>query len=270
MATIITRLGKGAALTWAEADANFTNLNTDKVEQLNPVTSGTLTHSGSIVLSGFGNRIKGNFSDIIPSNRLLFQTSGTNLNTSVAALPNGTGVSSSFQAFNSSDPDNSSRGYLSSLTTGVQLHSDKTGTGAYLPMTFHTGGAERLRIDAAGGVLVTNAAGGLGYGTGSGGTVTQATNKATAVTLNKPCGQITTHNAALAAGDYVGFSLFNSLISPTDTVILTPTYASNGHAYSIRASVASGAVSIIIENSGAISLTDALVINFAVIKGSTA
>lgn len=32
MATIVTRAGKGSALTWAEADANFTNLNTDKLE----------------------------------------------------------------------------------------------------------------------------------------------------------------------------------------------------------------------------------------------
>lgn len=32
MSTIVTRLGKGSALTWEEADANFTNLNTDKVD----------------------------------------------------------------------------------------------------------------------------------------------------------------------------------------------------------------------------------------------
>lgn len=32
MSTIVTRTGKGSALTWAEADANFTNLNTDKLE----------------------------------------------------------------------------------------------------------------------------------------------------------------------------------------------------------------------------------------------
>lgn len=32
MTTIITRLGKGSPLTWTEADANFTNLNTDKAE----------------------------------------------------------------------------------------------------------------------------------------------------------------------------------------------------------------------------------------------
>jgi len=32
MSTIVTRAGKGTALTWEEADANFTNLNTDKLE----------------------------------------------------------------------------------------------------------------------------------------------------------------------------------------------------------------------------------------------
>lgn len=33
MATIVTRAGKGAALTHAEMDANFTNLNNDKLEK---------------------------------------------------------------------------------------------------------------------------------------------------------------------------------------------------------------------------------------------
>ena len=34
MATIITRAGKGSALTWEEADSNITSLNTDKIESL--------------------------------------------------------------------------------------------------------------------------------------------------------------------------------------------------------------------------------------------
>ena len=32
MSVIVTRAGKGAPLSWIEADANFTNLNTDKIE----------------------------------------------------------------------------------------------------------------------------------------------------------------------------------------------------------------------------------------------
>lgn len=35
MTTIITRTGKGSSLTWGEADANFTNLNTDKLDKSN-------------------------------------------------------------------------------------------------------------------------------------------------------------------------------------------------------------------------------------------
>lgn len=34
MATIVTRSGKGSALTFAEGDANFTNLNNDKIENV--------------------------------------------------------------------------------------------------------------------------------------------------------------------------------------------------------------------------------------------
>ena len=40
MSTIVTRAGKGSTLTWAEADANFTNLNTDKI-QVSDITGAT-------------------------------------------------------------------------------------------------------------------------------------------------------------------------------------------------------------------------------------
>lgn len=43
MSTIVTRTGKGSALTWIEADANFTNLNTDKAELASPTFTGTPT-----------------------------------------------------------------------------------------------------------------------------------------------------------------------------------------------------------------------------------
>ena len=42
MATIVTRAGKGSALTHNEMDANFTNLNTDKIE----LTNISVTDSG--------------------------------------------------------------------------------------------------------------------------------------------------------------------------------------------------------------------------------
>ena len=43
MSTIVTRAGKGSALTFAEGDANFTNLNTDKLEDITNESIGDLS-----------------------------------------------------------------------------------------------------------------------------------------------------------------------------------------------------------------------------------
>lgn len=43
MATIITRAGKGSALTWQEGDANFTNLNNAKLENITNESIGSLS-----------------------------------------------------------------------------------------------------------------------------------------------------------------------------------------------------------------------------------
>lgn len=43
MSTIVTRTGKGSALTHTELDANFTNLNTDKLENINSESVGDLS-----------------------------------------------------------------------------------------------------------------------------------------------------------------------------------------------------------------------------------
>ena len=59
MSTIVTRAGKGSALTHAEVDANFTNLNTDKFEATNNsqtiFLAGTTTLTNqALALSDFG------------------------------------------------------------------------------------------------------------------------------------------------------------------------------------------------------------------------
>ena len=125
---------------------------------------------------------------------------------------------------------------------------------------------ERARIDSSGNVLVTNPAG-LGYGTGSGGTVTQATNKSTGVTLNKPTGQITMNNAALAAGASVQFVVTNSLVAASDVVVVTPSNNANYSALSIA--TLAGSFYIRVTNITAGSLSEALVLNYTVIKGAT-
>lgn len=55
MTTVYTRAGKGSALTWTEGDANITNLNNDKiediVEDLTPQLGGNLDVNGNSIVS---------------------------------------------------------------------------------------------------------------------------------------------------------------------------------------------------------------------------
>ena len=107
----------------------------------------------------------------------------------------------------------------------------------------------------------------LGYTAAAQGTVTQLTSKATAVTLNKPAGVITMNNAALNTATNATFTLNNSFISANDTVILT---ISGGQAtpgsYNVFANALSaGSVSITLRNRSGGSLSEAGVINFAII-----
>jgi hypothetical protein len=89
----------------------------------------------------------------------VFQDKTTNGVTAVGLLPNGTATQSNLNCFNNSDPTNSSVGYLLCNSTTVQISSDKTGTGSYLPLQFVTSGAEAARFTTAGEFLVgtTNA-----------------------------------------------------------------------------------------------------------------
>lgn len=105
----------------------------------------------------------------------------------------------------------------------------------------------------------------LGYTAAAQGQVTQATSKATAVTLNKAAGQITMNGAALAAATNVTFVLTNSFISANDVIAITTTGGTAG-AYNAWASgLATGSCSITLRNVTAGSLSEAVVLNFALI-----
>jgi len=105
-----------------------------------------------------------------------------------------------------------------------------------------------------------------GYITGEGGAVTQATSKSTGVTLDKKCGQITLNGAALAADTTVSFTLTNSTIAATDILVLNHVSAGTAGAYTLNAQAAAGSASINVRNVTSGSLSEAIVIGFAVIK----
>jgi len=107
-----------------------------------------------------------------------------------------------------------------------------------------------------------------GYITGEGGTVAQSSSKSTAVTLNKRCGQITMNGAALAAATTVTFTLTNSTIAATDLLVLNHDAGGTAGSYLLNAQAAAGSASINVRNVTAGSLSEALVIGFAVVKAS--
>ena len=113
----------------------------------------------------------------------------------------------------------------------------------------------------------------IGYSAAAQGTVTQATDKSTGVTLNKSAGRITMNNAALAGGAAVSFTLTNSSISINDTIIVnvsSNTTGSAAGAYTTYVSyLASGSASITLRNLSATSYSEAVIINFAIIHGAS-
>jgi ABC-type glycerol-3-phosphate transport system permease component len=111
---------------------------------------------------------------------------------------------------------------------------------------------------------------GLGYDLSAFNTVIQLSSKYSSVMLNSLAGSITTHNAALAVGATIGFSFSNSKISPKDIVILNIRNGSGGasvNAYQLGVdAVASGSCWVHITNVSAASLSESIIIGFAIIK----
>ena len=107
----------------------------------------------------------------------------------------------------------------------------------------------------------------FGYTAAAQGTVTQATSKSTGVTLNKSAGQITMNNAALAGATAVSFTLTNSLISANDVLILNVGSGATAAAYTAYvSSLSAGSAVITLRNmTAATSLSEAVVINFALL-----
>ena len=134
---------------------------TNIVNAFNTVGSLTIgssgeTNSGNYTFTGTGNRITGDFSNATDASRVAVQSSTTNGNTTVGFLPNGTGTVASFALYSNSSTTNASR-FRTYIQNGADAAfvSDITGSGSYLPMTFYTGGSERMRIDTAGAVSIT-------------------------------------------------------------------------------------------------------------------
>lgn len=124
----------------------------------------------------------------------------------------------------------------------------------------------RGATNSSGNVLVTGF-GGLGYGTGSGGAVTQATSRTTGVTLNKTNGAITLVSAA-GSTTWQSFTVTNSTVAATDTIIVNQKSGTDLYQIFVT-NVAAGSFRISFATTGG-TTTEQPVFNFAVIKAVTA
>lgn len=115
----------------------------------------------------------------------------------------------------------------------------------------------------------------IGYSAGLGGTVTQGTSRTTGVTLDAPSGQITLFAASIAGHEADEFTLTNSYIGATDTIVLN---IANGAAAGTRkyyqihvCAVAAGSCVISVGNIDNAAIpsagTESPIITFAIIKG---
>jgi hypothetical protein len=226
--------------------------------------------AGNIEMTGIGRTFSADFTNVTIASRAYFKSNVANGQTSLIAVPNGSSTSSRIGVVNNSSPTNSSRIMLSTnASTDVQLVSDVFGTGTYLPITMWTNGASQVKLDTTGDFTVIGA-GGLGYGTGSGGAIAQGTSRTTGVTINKTNGAITLFSTTTTAGTFTSFTVTNSTVAATDTVQVNMKSGSVDSYIITVSAVAAGTFRVQIYNVAAVAVAEAPVINFAVIKAVTA
>lgn len=234
-----------------------------KATAANPSTTGTLTHTGNALVS----------ENIAVSGSLQPWYSGLSVvQLPAAALwtPKAGGVThlSSNMYFDGST-------YKAILDGSATDHYQLVGSYVWRSATGCIAGNEitawttGMELDGGGNLLLKSGTGGVGYGVG--GTVTQSTSKSTDVTLNKPSGKITMNNAALAAGATVSFRFYNSLIGSTDSfdVAIDGASMTVGHeSYLLSRTCWAGGGIITLKNIFSSSLSEAVVLNFNIIKGA--
>lgn len=237
MSTIVTRAGKGSALTYAEADANFTNLNNSKVETsaigttIQPY-SANLTEYATVNPTAAGLALLDDADASAQRTTLGLGTAATTDATDYATAAQGALADSALQ---SSDIGTSVQAYDSNLTSFV---------GAFtLPTVDGTNGQ----------VLVTNGAGTLSFSTVGYGTVTSVSvvsangltgtvaNASTtpAITLSTTItgllkGNGTAISAASAGTDYLEPSAIANMLETSDIGVTVQGYDADLAAFALK------------------------------------
>jgi hypothetical protein len=124
---------------------------------------------------------------------------------------------------------------------------------------------------AASTSVLSSGSGGVGYSTGSGAAVTQLTSRTTAAptTGAKPAGAITLFTTTAVVGTYFSFTVPNTGIAATDTVVLSVRGATNTYVAFVSAITAATSFQVTMA-SVAGTASDTPIVNYAIIKAVSA
>ncbi len=217
----------------------------------------------------------------------------------------GSSVQGSFQAIRHTTPGGGGAGLLASSTRGADANThtilqDGDGCGhvgfnGSDGVQYLTGGLIKVKVSGTPGVddmptdmtfetnngsqtstevmkLDLNGELSLNIGTlelSDGGTVSQITNRSTAVTLNTYSGQITTHTASLGAGLEAAFTVNNSQVTGLDVVVVSIASGRTSTTGCWVSAVGAGSFQLTVANHhGSTAETGAIVINYVVLRGA--
>jgi hypothetical protein len=159
---------------------------------------------------------------------------------------------------------------LSAAAAGNVLLSGTTPSYGKVPLATHVSGTLPVTSGGTGSATgVTTGLVGYATGAGAGAAVTQTTSRTTATpAINNATGAITVFTAAPVVGTYFSFTVPNTTISVTDTVVLSVRGASNTYVASVSNITASTSFQIsMVSILGTAS--DTPIVNFAIIKASS-
>lgn len=257
-ATSITNVPAGG-VTATNMQAAVDELDTKKL----PKSGGTMTGSLTLPANGL----------VVGSNQIVASGGNVGLGAAVPRAP-----LHSFNAANFGAPDTTGTG-VTGVSARIQGGSVNLDLGVYssgnlwIQGRLNTDNATtfQLVLNPVGGPVLVGS-GGLGYATGigAGGSVAQATNKSTSVTLNKPSGQITMSSENLAAGAAVRFYVYNDKVTSASTVgCAVDGSTPNALEYEAKAIVVgSGYFVVRLSNVAGSGKATSVLINFAVALGS--
>ena len=161
--------------------------------------------------------------------------------------------------------------------TTLSASSTISGTGFtnYLASPPAIGGTAPAAVGAttvtASTSVLSNGSGGVGYSTGAGAAVTQLTSRTTATptTGAKPAGAITLFTTTATVGTWFSFTVPNTGIAVTDTVVLSVRGATNTYVAFVSAITAATSFQVTMA-SVAGTASDTPIVNFAIIKAVSA